>query len=203
MMNLFINYRWSLLCAVLCLSATHFLRAQDAAQREKDTATMRQAAVIFEGTVVRTTHYVNADSNRIFCSSEVRLAKTLRGNLAPGTVQVAYKGVRFIQKWRDRERGEMIYLQVPSTGHTPADNAGPTLPPASTILFFCRPLPATYEAPPQVMATSNAGVLEIVGLAYYLYGANGPIQSDVGGEFPNRQALYHYLADTYHLPIRP
>lgn len=53
------------------------------------------------------------------------------------------------------------------------------------------------------MATNNAGVLEIGGLAYYLYEANEPIQSDVGGEFPNRQALYHYLANIYLFPIRP
>lgn len=89
-------------------------------------------------------HCINADSNRIFCSSEVQLAKTLRGNLAPGTIQVAYKGVRFIQKWWDKERGKMIYLRVLSTGHTPADGAGLALPPTSIILFFCRPLPATH-----------------------------------------------------------
>ncbi|MDO7846811.1 hypothetical protein Q5H92_10620 [Hymenobacter sp. M29] len=192
----------ALLSAVLCLATTPLLRAQEATQREKDDATMRQAALIFEGTLVRTVHYVNADSNRLFRSSEVRLTKTLRGRLAPGTVQVAYKGFRFSHKQWDEDRGEMVYRLLPNTGHVRGDGFGPTLPPATTILFFCRPLPATYEAPPPVMATNNAGVWEIVGLAYYLYGANGPIQSDVGGEFPNQQALYRYLADTYHLPNR-
>lgn len=201
-MTLPFSYCGALLSTVLCLATTPFLQAQEAPQREKDDATMRQAALIFEGTLVRTVHYVNADSNRLFRSSEVRLTKTLRGRLAPGTVQVAYKGFRFMQKHWDEERGEMVYMLLPNTGHDRTNGVGPNLPPVTTILFFCRPLPATYEALPPVMATNNAGVWEIVGLAYYLYGTSGPIQSDVGGEFPNQQALYRYLADTYHLPSR-
>jgi hypothetical protein len=201
-MTLPFNWCGALLSAALCLSTTPFLRAQEATQREKDDATMRQAALIFEGTLVRTVHYVNADSNRLFRASEVRLTNLLRGRLAPGTVQVAYQGFRFLQKHRDEEREEMVYLLLPNTGHDPTNGVGPTLPPATTILFFCRPLPATYEVPPPVMATTNAGVWEIVGLAYYLFGTSGPIQSDVGGEFSNQQALYRYLADTYHLPSR-
>jgi|GEM_PF-4494020 len=79
---------------LLCLGFALTGRAQQAPRQASYDRTMQQSSLIFEGRVVSTTAYLNADTTRWYQSSIVEITNVLRGELRPGTVQVVYKGFK-------------------------------------------------------------------------------------------------------------
>ncbi|OON66903.1 hypothetical protein [Hymenobacter sp. CRA2] len=161
---------------------------------------MQQATLIFEGQLVQTVSYFNAARNRQYHTSLIRLSRLLKGQLRPGTVPVVYRGVRAEAILTDPKTGEITIQVAMPPSHGPSDVFGIRLPEHQPILFFCRPLPATFAPKPKRLTATNPAPLEIVGLAYDLFG-DLSIRSDVGGAFPDWPALYRYLNTTYALPI--
>lgn len=167
-------------------------------QHAREQAVMVQATLVFEGELVRTVGYFNADSSRAFRTAAIRLTHLVKGALAPGTVQVVYKGPKVAGLSKDPSTGE-LWIELPSeTGHGHPDNQGMTLPSNKPILFFCRPLPVGFAPKPPRLATDNSPTLEIVGAAFDVF-RDHSVVSDVGGRFADFPALYQYLKATYHL----
>jgi hypothetical protein len=165
-------------------------------QAENERKTMQQARLIFEGRLISTAKTVDPETALSYRSSVIRMTQVLRGELHPGTVQVAYGGhpvSRIVNS-----KGEVIgYDETAVVSHGVAPS--PVLPENVTILFFCRPLPSGHANKPKVVSTANGGILEIVDMVYYTNGENARIDSSIGGAFANKQALYRYLADRYQV----
>lgn len=190
---------------LLCLLSAQLLQAQERDRSAEYRAVMAQSEVIFEGQVLQTTASYAVAQSRMHCTSEVQILHVFRGSVRPDTVQVVYKGPLMLARSVrvDPLTGTVTGFGVEHTGHGPGVGGMHPLPQQMTILFFCRPLAATDEAPPAAGRTQNPTRLEPVGLAFYEYGETGPIRSDVGGEFPHKQALFHYLSSTYQLSLAP
>lgn len=184
---------------LLCLSIMRFGVAQQRNTNQKSTLDqereiMQITSHLFEGEVISTTSYPNADSTRLYFSSIIQVTKTLSGPPLVGTVQVTYKGPRIV-----------------GVGDTPgsfsiADDAHssdihPYLPDRTTVLLFCRPLPVNYarNSNKSLSRVDNTIPLEVVG--YASYRSYDGVSSTVGGNFSDKQALYQYLADKHHVPF--
>jgi hypothetical protein len=167
-------------------------------QHVREQAVMARATLVFEGKLVRTAGYFTADSSRVFRTSVIRLTHLFKGALAPGTVQVVYKGPVVAGRSKDPKTGELWIQVSDDNGHGQADNQGTTLPSNKPILFFCRPLPAGFAPKPPQFAADDAPALEVVGVAFDLL-RNYSVLSDVGGRFPDFPALHQYLEANYRL----
>ncbi|WP_345115067.1 hypothetical protein [Hymenobacter algoricola] len=198
MFRLSLCYAW--LCIVLLQSSMG--HAQSAPTVVAEQELMQQATLIFEGELVRTASYFNADSTRQFYTSLVRITRLLKGHSDADTVQVVYPGIRISAVIRDPQTGETMLAMTMPPSHGPSDVGGSVpLPAGKPVVLFCRSLPSRFAPRPPRLTTARLPVLERVGGAWDLF-REGSIVSDVGGRFADFPALYRYLSEHYHLGIR-
>jgi hypothetical protein len=158
---------------------------------------MKASSVIFEGELVRMREYLTQDRSRLYYTSEIRILQSVRGNLTAGTVQVTHKGLEVENATIDEKTGRASYSLPVTSGHENG-TGGIELPANKRIVFFCRPLPKTFQPMPRRLETTNPTSLEVIGLAYDLF-RNNTIISDVGGRFAGLPQLYSYLTNTFQV----
>lgn len=164
----------------------------------QDYQILRESTHLFEGQLLSTFSYFNADTSRIYHTSVIDVTKTLKGPAMTGTVRVFYGGAPIFLGSTPGTYGvdAEANLDVDILNLNRLRRPIWPLPQNTKFVLFCRRLPTSYAARPPATDLSQAdhsSLFEVLGGSQLV--TRDSIQSPAGARFATQQAYYQYLAD--------